>query len=289
MAAPDIAFLNTSGHDRVALVTGATSGLGLATAVELARHEFRVFGGFRDPARVALLTGAAAAAGVGVEPVELDVRRPGCIAAAVARIERCAGPIDVLINNAAIAVDGYFEDVSDAELREQFETNFFGVANVTRAVVPGMRERRSGRLINVSSISARFGRPGFSPYCSSKWALEGLSESLHYELLPFGVHVILIEPGSFKSDIHTRNRMPGRRATLETSPNREAFQRMERALDDLLSTAEGPSSAARTIVRAALTPKPQLRYVIGWDARKKALARALLPSNVFSRAVRRWG
>jgi NAD(P)-dependent dehydrogenase (short-subunit alcohol dehydrogenase family) len=144
-------------------------------------------------------------------------------------------------------------------------------------------------VINISSISARFGRPGFSPYCSSKWALEGLSESLYYELESHGVHVILIEPGSFKSDIHTRNRLVARGATLETSPHRAALQRMERALDQFLGSAEGPAAVARTIVRAALTPRPQLRYVVGWDARKKALSRALLPSRVFSRTVRRWG
>ncbi|NOK38484.1 SDR family NAD(P)-dependent oxidoreductase [Corallococcus exercitus] len=264
---------------RVALVTGASSGIGLFTSLELARNGFQVWASMRDLSRDSGLLTAAREAGVQVRTVRLDVTEPASIDAAMREVLATGGRLDVLVNNAGFAMDGFFEDLSEAELREQFETNFFGLAAVTRAALPTMRAQRSGRVINVSSISGRFAGPGYSAYCSSKWAVEGFSESLHYELRPFGISVSVIEPGGFyKTNILTRNRKLAARALDPASPYHALTLRMEADVARWLESMGGDlSEVARTIRHAALSPAPRLRYVIGRSARMKILRRTLLP------------
>ncbi|MCY1021706.1 SDR family NAD(P)-dependent oxidoreductase [Pyxidicoccus sp. MSG2] len=263
----------------VALVTGASSGIGLFTSIELARNGFQVWASMREPSRSADLLEAARQAGVQVKTVRLDVTDPASIDSAVRGVLAADGRLDVLVNNAGFAMDGFFEDLSEEELRSQFETNFFGLAAVTRAVLPTLRGQRSGRVINVSSISGRFAGPGYSAYCSSKWAVEGLSESLRYELRPFGVSVCIIEPGGFyKTAILTRNRKLAARALDPASPYYALTQRMEADVALWLESMGGDlSEVASTIRHAALSPSPRLRYVIGRSARMKILRRTLLP------------
>lgn len=275
----------------VALVTGSSSGFGLLSSVELARRGHRVFATMRDPSRRGRLDEAAAAAGVAaaVEVVALDVKRPESIRTAVADVERRAGRIDVLVNNAGYGLGGFLEDVEMDELREQLETNFFGLVAVTKAVIPGMRERRRGRVINVSSIAGRIGNPAFSAYCASKWAVEGLSECLRLELLPYGVYVVLVEPGTYKTDIFDRNARVARRARDPSSPWYEATQRMEKLVRRILDrSTQDPNEVAQVIAHAATTRRPRLRYLVGRDAKGEALAKALLPHGVFERVVLRY-
>lgn len=272
----------------VALITGASSGFGLLSAVELARRGHRVVGSMRDPAKRGRLDDAAAAANVKIDVVRLDVCSEASIAGAVAEVNANIGPIDVLVNNAGFGMGGFFEDLSMGELREQFETNFFGLAAVTKAVIPGMRERRRGRVINVSSIGGLIGNPGLSAYSASKFAVEGLSEALRVELLPYGVYVVLVEPGTFKTDIFDKNRRTAERAHDPSSPYITSTRTMEAMVEKLLarSTAD-PADVARVIARAATAKRPRLRYLVGRDARTEAAAKTLLPSRVFERLVLR--
>lgn len=272
----------------VTLVTGTSSGFGLLAAVELARAGFRVFATMRDLARGARLEQAAAEAGVTLDVVPLDVCDESSIGEAIAEIGRRAGPVEVLVNNAGFGLAGFLEDLEMSELREQLETNFFGAVAVIKAVLPGMRERRAGRIINVSSVDGRIALPALSAYCASKWALEGLSESLRLEVRPFGVHVVLVEPGTYRTDAFERNRRVGKRALDPASAYHERARRIEAAVDTLLaeSTAD-PRDVARLIVRAATVRRPRLRYLVGRDAHVEATLRSVLPFGLWERVL--WG
>ncbi len=273
----------------VVLITGASSGFGLLASIELARRGWRVFASMRDLAKATPLLEAAARAGVALDTVALDVTRPDTIASAVADVRARAGRIDVLVNNAGYALAGAFEDVEIDELREQFETNFFGVVAVTKAVLPEMRARRSGRIVNISSISGRLANPGTSSYCASKFALEGLSESMRLELLPFGVFVVLVEPGSHKTDIFEKNRRIARRALKPESPYYAQAKVLEDFVERMLRRSKAdPQAVARAIAHAASTPSPRLRYQVGKDAHGEEWAKRLVPYRVLERAILRY-
>ena len=204
---------------RVVVITGASSGIGLLTAVEMAGRGYTVVGLMRDLARRTRLDEAAAIAGVKVDVRRLDVTDFPAIPPAVADIVRDHGRIDVLVNNAGFAMAGFLEDILLEELRQQFETNFFGAVAMTRAVLPTMRAQRSGHIIMVSSISGRVGELGIGSYSASKFALEGWSEALRQEAVPLGIQVVLVEPGSFRTDIWDRNARIGKFAMDKSSPN----------------------------------------------------------------------
>ncbi len=280
--------MNNHGNESLpgALVTGSSSGFGLLTCIELAQKGFRVFASMRDLSRSDRLDETAAQAGVTVEKLHLDVTDPASITAALDEIHRSGGQIEVLVNNAGFGMGGAFEDLQMDELREQFETNFFGLAAVTRAVLPQMRQRRRGRIINVSSISGRIGFPGLSAYCASKFAVEGLSETLRLELQPFGIKVVLIEPGSYRTDIFERNRRMARDAHDPASPYYSFTRGMEAYVDKKVarSTAD-PAEVARAIARAATEPDPPLRCLVGRDARLQSLLRAVIPARWFEALI----
>jgi NAD(P)-dependent dehydrogenase (short-subunit alcohol dehydrogenase family) len=275
---------------RVALVTGSSSGFGLLSCLELAARGLRVFATMRDLSRSQRLDGAARQAGVEVEKVALDVSLPGSIAKAVEEIERRAGRIDVLVNNAGFGMAGFLEDLSMEELREQMETNFFGAVGLMKAVLPGMRGRRSGRIINVSSLNARVAVPALSAYSASKCALEGLSEAVRHEVRPFGIKVVLVEPGQFKTDIFDRNRRMARRSLEKDSPYYAQGQAMLAVVEkQVAGNTADPRAVARTIARAATAKRPALRYLVGLDAHLMVGAKALLPfwliESVLGRAL----
>jgi NAD(P)-dependent dehydrogenase (short-subunit alcohol dehydrogenase family) len=271
---------------RVALVTGASSGFGLLAAVELARRGMRVFASMRDVAKRGRLDAAAAAAKVQLDVVRLDVTDEPSIRAAVREVEGKGSRLDVLVNNAGFGMAGFFEDLELAELREQFETNFFGLAAVMQAVMPGMRQRRAGRIINVSSIGGRSAKPGLSAYCSSKFAVEGLSEAVRMELLPYGVHVVLVEPGSFRTEIFEKNRRVAKRAFDPGSPYYDTTKRMEALIDKMVARSKAdPQRVADVIADAATARRPRLRYVVGVGAHAQAIASAVIPMGVIERLV----
>ncbi|HEU5055205.1 MAG TPA: SDR family NAD(P)-dependent oxidoreductase, partial [Kofleriaceae bacterium] len=199
-----------------------------------------------------------------------------------------AGGVDVLVNNAGYGLGGSVEDLSMEELREQFETNFFGLVAVTKRVLPGMRERRHGRIINVSSIAGRVALPGVSAYNASKFAVEGFSESMRHELLPFEVYVSLVEPGTFRTDIFDRNRRIAARASDPSSAWAEMTRKISAIVDSRVekSTAD-PRDVARVIADIATAARPRLRYLVGRDAVAQRLIARILPDRLWETAVGR--
>jgi NAD(P)-dependent dehydrogenase (short-subunit alcohol dehydrogenase family) len=270
-----------------ALVTGSSSGFGLLTAVSLAKQDWEVVASMRDPEKRAALDAAAAAAGVGdrVHVVVLDVTDGASIQQGVKEAEAIAGgALDAVVCNAGIAVAGVFEDVPDEELRRVMETNFFGVAAIARAVLPAMRERRRGRFLVVSSNSAFAGAPGVSAYHASKWAVEGWAESLAYEVRPFGIEVVLVEPGSFKTEIWDN----AQSITPAGSPYAGAHHLIDEGKARLRRWGRDPQEVADVIVRALEAAKPRLRYPVGPDAKAEYFfVRRFIPVKAYMAVVRR--
>ena len=262
---------------KIAVITGSSSGIGLLTAVELAKGGFQVVATMRDLARREKLDQAASAAGVRpyIDIRRLDVTEFELIEPFVEKLVRDYSRVDVLINNAGFAVAGFAEDLTVGEIRSQFETNFFGQVAMTKAVLPTMRQQRSGHIIMVSSISGLHGAFSISSYSASKFALEGWTESLRMELNSLGIKVVLVEPGSYETDIWTRNALIGKKTLDGTSPNRERGQKMRDRVQAI--PKRDPIIVARAIARIAQDPSPRLRYIIGPDAHIQLWLKRALP------------
>jgi len=263
--------------DKIALITGSSSGFGLLTAIELARAGFRVVATMRDLGRRDRLDQAAAAGGAAakIDVRALDVARFDAIEGLVDTVVRDYGRLDVLVNNAGFAVAGFAEDIKLDELRLQFETNFFGAVAMTKAVLPTMRRQHSGHIIQVSSIAGLHGSVTVSSYSASKHALEGWSESLRLEVNALGIKVVLVEPGAFRTDIWTRGAVMGEQATQETSPNLQRSLRMRKTIEKL--PKRDPIEVARLIAAIAQDPNPRLRYLVGRDAKTQLALKRILP------------
>ncbi len=273
---------------KIALITGASSGFGLLTSLELARANFRVIATMRDLARRGPLDEAARAQGLAdrVDVRQLDVTQFEAIPAFVESLVRDYGRVDVLINNAGFAVAGFAEDVTLDEVRLQFETNFFGAVAMSKAVLPTMRQQHRGHIIQVSSIAGVHGSYSVSAYSASKHALEGWSESLRMEVDCLGIKVVLIEPGSFQTDIWTRGVVMGKAAVQDSSPNFERGLRM-RSFVEKLPKAD-PIVVARMIVKVAQDPNPKLRYLVGRDAKTQLILKRLLPWRRYEKLIARF-
>jgi NAD(P)-dependent dehydrogenase (short-subunit alcohol dehydrogenase family) len=271
--------------ERIVLVTGASSGFGLLTSVELAKAGFRVVASMRDLGRRAQLDQSVAAAGVSakIDVRALDVTKFDAIPGFVDAVVHDYGRLDVLVNNAGFAVAGFAEDIKLDELRLQFETNFFGAVAMTKAVLPSMRRQRSGHIIQVSSIGGLQGAITVSSYSASKHALEGWSESLRLEVSSLGIKVVLVEPGAFETGIWTRGAVMGEHSKKPTSPN---FQRSLRMRDQIQKIPKAdPMAVARTIVAIAENPSPRLRYLVGRDANIQLAMKRILPWKWYEKAI----
>jgi NAD(P)-dependent dehydrogenase (short-subunit alcohol dehydrogenase family) len=229
----------------------------------------------RDVSRAGALTESATAAGVAERIVvrPCDVTSEEQVDALISGVARDYGKIDLVLNNAGFPMGGFAEDVTLRELREQFETNFFGQVMVTRAVLPVMRAQRSGKILMMSSASGIAAIPGLGAYSASKWALEGWSEALRMECLPLGIYVSLIEPGSHESDIWTRNSRIA--AAAPTSPNANRSRRLRDFAQK--TPKEDPAAVARTVVRIANDPAPRLRYPVGRMVGTRSWLKFLMP------------
>jgi NAD(P)-dependent dehydrogenase (short-subunit alcohol dehydrogenase family) len=244
----------------VAVVTGANSGIGRATAIHLALHGYDVYGTVRDRSRAAKLEAMAAERGAVVELVELDVADDDSVRLGFDEILSRAGQVDVLVNNAGVGANAVVEATSSTELLDVMNVNLCGAVRCAQAVLPGMRERRSGAIVNVSSVVGRIGALAQAPYTASKWALEGLSEELAIELAPFGIRVVIIQPGITKSAIFAKNvDTPG-----EISDYEPHYRRMMQMYAAGIPNATDPFEVAAVIHDAATTRVPQLRYRTSW-------------------------
>ena len=271
-------------------ITGASSGFGLLTSVVLAERGWHVIATMRDLGRRDKLDAAAKEAGVTdrIEVHALDLTREDQIAALAGLIEKRPEHLHALVNNAGFAMAGFAEDVSTAELRKQFDTNFFGSVAVTRALLPKFAKQGFGHIVMMSSVSGRIGFPGVGSYAASKFALEGWSETLRLELKPRGIHVVLIEPGSFETDIWTRNAtISDGTMAIQAHTDPEAAARLARWRSKLQTDKPraNPKYVAECIANILSNPKPRLRYSLGTDAWAGLLLRSLLPWKVFERIL----
>jgi NAD(P)-dependent dehydrogenase (short-subunit alcohol dehydrogenase family) len=272
---------------RTALVTGASSGFGLLTSVTLAKRGWRVLATMRDLNRRAKLETAARDARV-LERIEfhaLNVTNSDQISAIADLLAKRDEPLHALINNAGFAVPGFAEDVTDAELRNQFDTNFFGAVAVTRAILPQMRRQGLGHIIMLSSISGRVGFPGVSSYAASKFALEGWTETLRYEMKAFGIQAVLVEPGSYATDIWTRNAKFTAALENPSPANAARVARWRTRIEQSAKDRADPQVVADVIARVLETPRPKLRYAVGKDARMALGLRRILPARLFERML----
>jgi NAD(P)-dependent dehydrogenase (short-subunit alcohol dehydrogenase family) len=272
--------------DKIVVISGASSGFGLLTSLELAKAKFRVIATMRDLGRRGPLDQSASAQGLSgeLDVRQLDVTHFESIPPFIEGVIRDYSRIDVLINNAGFAVAGFAEDVSLEELRLQFETNFFGAVAMTKAVLPGMRNQRAGHIIQISSIAGVHGSYSVSSYSASKHALEGWSESLRMEVDPLGIKIVLIEPGSFQTDIWTRGVLMGKEAVKDSSPNFQRSLRMRKRVEAIPKA--DPMEVARLIVRVAQDPNPKLRYLVGRDAKTQLVLKRLLPWRWYEKVIK---
>jgi len=250
--------------EKVALVTGCSSGIGLETALALARDGFYTFATMRDLTKTEKIEEAIKKENLNVEILELDVDNEESASTAIEAILGKKQRIDVLVNNAGYGMWGTVEDLSVDEFKEQFETNFFSIIRLIHKIAPIMRKQGSGDIVNISSVAGRIGFPVSPAYISSKFALEGLSESLRFELMPFGVNVIIIEPGVIKTNFFNSMKM-----AEKSNKNSEYNEITEKVISGVKMMAEmgtHPNEVANTVVKALKEEKPLPRYVVGNDA-----------------------
>jgi NAD(P)-dependent dehydrogenase (short-subunit alcohol dehydrogenase family) len=258
----------------VALVTGASSGIGEATAQRLHGLGYVVYGLARRADRMAGLDR------IGIRTLAVDVTDEQATAAAIEQIVAEQGRIDVLVNNAGYGSYGALEDVPLSEARYQFEVNVFGLARLIQLVLPHMRRQGSGRIINISSIGGKIYEPLGGWYHAAKFAVEGLSDSLRVELRPFGIDVVIIEPGAIRTEWGAISAQKLRQASTGTAYQKQAAT-MAAVLESFSALASPPSVIADTIARAVTAGRPRTRYVAGRGARAAITARQLLPDRAF--------
>jgi NAD(P)-dependent dehydrogenase (short-subunit alcohol dehydrogenase family) len=271
---------------RVAVITGTSSGIGMLSALELARNGFRVVATMRNLAKRAQIDKLAADGGISrnIEVRPLDVTNFASIPSTIDEIVSDHGRIDVLVNNAGFALGGFAEDVELSELRDQLETNFFAHTQVTRAVLPAMRRQGSGQIIMISSISGVCAQVGVSSYSASKWALEGWSEALRMECLPLGIRVVLLEPGAYKTDVWDTNVHLAKKIFSGDSPNRERARRFSEYVQSKIVKRD-PQEVATLVASIAQDPNPRLRYLAGPDAHIQKWLKRLLPWTIYEKLV----
>jgi NAD(P)-dependent dehydrogenase (short-subunit alcohol dehydrogenase family) len=266
------------------LITGSSSGIGRATAERFAGRGWRVFASMRDPARGAALRARADERGWRLTTPALDVTSDDSVAAATADLLReTSGRLDVLINNAGYYQFGALEETSPDELRAQLETNVVGVLRTTRALLPAMRARRAGTVVTLGSVSGRVAVPIGGPYHASKWALEGMIEALRLELIPFGVRVVLIEPGPYHTALHDNERLAA--AARTDSPYAELLASYRRQLAKL-PRQEDLQPLIDVIERAATSENPRLRWPVGPTSLTGARLRAFCPDRLYEWLMR---
>jgi NAD(P)-dependent dehydrogenase (short-subunit alcohol dehydrogenase family) len=271
---------------KVILITGCSSGFGLYTAVRLSRSGHQVIATMRDLHKKNDLVSLVQGHNLNIKILPVDVTKNFTILSAVDEIKKIYGRIDVLVNNAGYGIAGFFEDLSDQDIRDQIETNFFGVQNMTRAVLPLMREKRQGLIINISSISGLYALPCFGAYCASKWALEAFSESLLFELAPFNIHVCLVEPGIYKTKIFSENRRYAKDFFNSDSPYYPVSQILQKRTNDNLNNEnKSPDEVAIMIESLICSRRPPFRNIPDRRSRLLYALKRFLPFRVYQTAV----
>ena len=268
---------------KAVLVTGCSTGIGRATAEHLAQRGWTVYATARRPETISGLRGC--------KTLALDVCDEASIRSAVDAVERAEGAVGVLVNNAGYGQEGAFEETPMAEVRRQFETNVFGLIRLTQLVLPGMRRQRWGRIVNLSSMGGRLTLPGGAFYHATKYAVEALSDALRFEVKPFGVDVVVVEPGPIRTQFGDTAIAAVGRVSAPNSAyaefNRVLAQRIKEAYEGPMGRfALGPEAVAKVIETAITAERPRTRYVVTFAARFLMALRRWLPDRAFDGFLR---
>ena len=261
----------------VVLVTGSSSGIGLATALHFGRLGDEVYAGVRNLSTATELASAIEAEKLAIRPITLDVDDPASVTRTVGEVLARSGRVDVLVNNAGIGGGGPIEDVPVDWVKSLFETNYLGAIRMIQAVLPGMRGRRSGAIVNVSSIAGRLAIAGHGHYSAVKHALEAVSEALAQEVHAFGIRVALVEPGVVVTPIFTK----AKRFADPGSPYAVHVHRLLLFYQMQMKTPSQPADVARVIHEAVTAKEPRLRYLVGDDAERLVAGRQRLTDEEY--------
>ena len=279
---------------QIALITGSSSGIGFETSLLLARNGIYTYATMRNLSKSQEILDIAKKECLPLKVLTLDVTDEKSIQKAIDMVMHEQNRIDILVNNAGYSLVGALEQISMDEIKEEFKTNFFGIIKLIQKVLPQMRKQRSGRIINISSLAGRIGLPLVSAYVSSKFALEGLSESLKYEVQDFGIHVILIEPGVIKTNFIKNLKIGKQVITSENGdvntssadlPYAEITQKRISAFKPRFEKGSSPKEVADTILEAVTSDKPKFRYIVGQDASKLMEIRKNTSDEEFGKIV----
>src|SRR5919108_580450 len=273
---------------KVAIVTGSSSGIGFETSLTLARNGFYTYATMRrlEEEKSKPLTDIAKNENLQLQVIDLDVNNDKSVTNAIDTVVDERKRVDVLVNNAGYALGGPLEETSMNEIKAQFETNFFGAVRAMQAVLPIMRKQRTGKIVNITSMGGRISIPLGSPYHGSKFALEGLSESIQYELEPFGIKIILIEPGAVGSNFW-KNIKIAKSSSNTNSPYTQFGNQIMKIYKEMEQHTMNPSEVAKTILYAVTSDNPQLRYIVGEDAAKTIEARKIMSDKEFGNLIKK--
>jgi len=271
-------------------VTGSSSGIGYETSLMLARNGFYVYAtvrkledGLKDLSDIAMNENLP------LQIIQLDVNNDNSVMDAINRIAKEKDRIDVVVNNAGYDLAGAIEEISMDQMRAQFETNFFGAVKVMKAVIPMMRNQRNGKIVNITSMGGRIAVPCHSIYHGTKFALEGLSESIAYELEPFGIKIILIEPGAVVSNFWKNMKAATKPSESESadSPYGQMKIKISESLKRTVQNAMHPSEVAKAILEAVTSDNPDFRYLVGKDAAMTMEARKNMSDVKFQDLIKK--
>jgi NAD(P)-dependent dehydrogenase (short-subunit alcohol dehydrogenase family) len=257
-------MMTSSPADKVAVVTGSSTGIGYETSLILARNGFLTYATMRNLNKSKNMKMVATKENLPIQIKQLDVTDDVSVTNAIQAISSEAGRIDVLVNNAGYGLNGAFEDLAMNEIKAQYETNVFGLIRTTQVVLPIMRRQKSGTIINISSGAGRFGFPTGSAYVSTKFAVEGLSESMSYELEPFGIKVIIVEPGVIRTNFGD-GLIVAKKSQDPNSPYSQMMQRSAAGFEKMMKNASSPDVVAKVVLNAIRDENPSLRYLAGSD------------------------
>ena len=278
--------MGTSNNQKVAVVTGSSSGIGFETSLLLARNQFVTYATMRNMKKSDELLKLAAKESIPLKVIQLDVNDDSSVNNAIDIIAKENGRIDILVNNAGYDLFGSLEELTIDEIKEQFETNFFGVIRTCKAVIPTMRKQGSGTIINISSLGGRIGlMPFLTAYHASKFAVEGFTESLRQELVQFKIDVILIEPGAIRSNF-IDNSKNAKNYNPQYSPYSNTIQKVFEGFESIMGNSSRPEDVAEEILKAVNTTTPDMRYPVGKDAEFALKVRAKLSDKEMEKWAR---
>lgn len=280
--------MSTQFLSKVILITGTSSGFGLLTAARLAARGHIVYATLRNINKSKDLREEVAKRGGHIQIRELDVTKVETIKKVVHEIQQNHGHINVVVNNAGYGLGGFFEDLTQEEIRHIMDVNFFGIQNVCREVIPLMRKNKTGKIINISSIAGLTATPCFGAYNASKWALEAFSESLFHELSLFGIKVVLIEPGSYPTKIFFDNARYSKDFNNPQSPYYMVSQQLYTLVQaQKQKMTRNPEHVAQLIEKIINSKNPKLRYISDWTSWVEVKARQLMPKWFYGHVLRR--